>query len=344
VTGEAFIWIRGSHRKRLVPWLAPLLLVALTQGCGSRPHSADEKYWLVATNIKLPYWQSANAGLTAAARQLGVLAEMVGPDSYDPQAQREEFRRVLAKKPTGIMVSVADPSVMTPEINAAIAQGIPVITMDSDAPGSKRLLFVGTNNYQAGVMGAQVVVRGLNGKGSVVLYTIGGQENLKERLRGYQAVFAENPQIRVREIVDIRGDPRVAFDRTKEIISSGKDLPDAFACLEAIACAEVADVLDRNRITGKLIVAMDTQEMTLEWIRKGMITATVAQKPYTMAFYGLKVLDDLHHHRPPSLDADWARNLFAPFPMVVDTGVTLVDKSNVEEFIRAQPPSPRKGG
>ncbi|MGB9605886.1 MAG: substrate-binding domain-containing protein, partial [Bryobacteraceae bacterium] len=278
----------------------------------------------MATNIKLPYWQAANAGLVAAARQLGVLAEMVGPDTYDPQAEREEFRRVLTKKPSGIMVSVADPALLAPEINAAIAQGIPVITIDSDAPGSKRLLFVGTNNYQAGVMGAQVVARELKGKGSVVVYTINGQENLKERLRGYQAVFAEHPQIRVREIVDIRGDPRVAFDRTKELVQSGKDLPDAFACLEAIACAEVADVLDRNRITGKLIVAMDTQDATLEWIRKGMIAATVAQKPYTMAFYGVKVLDDLHHNRPASLDADWARNIFAPFPMVVDTGVTLV--------------------
>ncbi|MDW8130035.1 MAG: substrate-binding domain-containing protein [Bryobacterales bacterium] len=335
--------VPGSAWSALARCAAPLLIALPLLNCGGRPHAADEKYWLVATNIKLPYWQTANAGLVAAARQLGVLAEMVGPDTYDPQAQRDEFRRVVARKPAGIMVSPADPELMTPEINAAIAQGIPVITMDSDAPASRRLLFVGTNNYQAGVMGAQVVARGLKGKGSVVIYTISGQENLKERLRGYQAVLAEHPQIRIREIVDVRGDPRVAFDRTKEIVA-GKDLPDAFACLEAIACAEVADVLDRNRIGGKLVVAMDTQEMTLEWIRKGMIAATVAQKPYTMAFYGLKVLDDLHHHKPASLEGDWARNIFAPFPMVVDTGVTLVDKGNVEEFLRAQPPMPRKGG
>lgn len=332
-----------SYLSRLARTALPLVLALPLLNCGGGPHGADEKYWLVATNVKLPYWQAANAGLVAAARQLGVLAEMVGPETYDPQAQRDEFRRVVARKPTGIMVSVADPELLTPEINAAIAQGIPVITMDSDAPASKRLLFVGTNNYQAGVMGGQLVARDLKGKGSVLIYTISGQENLKERLRGYQAVFAEHPQLRVRELVDIRGDPRVAFDRTKEIVAAGKELPDAFVCLEAIACAEVAEVLDRNRITGKLIVAMDTQEMTLEWIRKGMIAATVAQKPYTMAFYGLKVLDDLHHHRPTSLEADWARNIFAPFPMVVDTGVTLVDKSNVEEFIRAQPPSPSKG-
>lgn len=337
---------RGSlsrrPRSRIMFWrLSPVLAVVWLAGCQARPHAAEEKYWLVATNIKLPYWQAANAGLVAAARQLGVLAEMVGPDSYDPQAQREEFRRVLGKKPSGIMVSVSDPALLTPEINNAVAQGVPVITLDSDAPASKRLLFIGTNNYQAGVMGANVVARRLQGKGSVVVYTIAEQENLQERLRGYQAVFTNYPQIRLRQVIDMRGDARVAFDRTKELLEQSKDLPDAFVCLEAIACAEVAEVLDRNRITGKLVVAMDTQEMTLEWIRKGLIAATVAQKPYTMAFYGLKVLDDLYHHPPSPLEAPWARNVFAPIPTVVDTGATLVDGTNLEEFIRAQPPAAR---
>lgn len=326
-------------RTRISIFTQCLLLFALMVpllNCASRPHAAAEKYWLVATNIKLPYWQAANAGLAAAARQLGVLAETVGPDSYDPAAQRDEFRRVLAKKPSGILISVSDPALLTPEINAAIAQGVPVLTVDADAPASKRLAFIGTNNYQAGVMGGQLVVKHLQGKGSVVAYTIAEQENLRERLRGYQSVFAEHPQIRLREVIDMRGDPRVAFDRTKELIARGKDLPDAFVCLEAIACAEVAEVLDRNRISGKLVMAMDTHELTLEWIRRGMIAATIAQKPYTMAFYGLKMLDDLHHHRPPSLAEDWSKNVFAPLPMLVDTGATLVDGSNVEEFIRVQ--------
>jgi len=329
----------NSRRRVLLRRLWPALVSLLLAGCAGRPHAADEKYWLVATNVKLPYWQAANAGLVAAARQLGVLAEMVGPDSYDPQAQREEFRRVLSKKPSGILVSVSDPALLTPEINAAVAQGVPVITMDSDAPASKRLLFIGTNNYQAGVMGAKVVVQKLEGKGSVVVYTIAEQENLQERLRGYQAVFANHPQIKLRQVIDMRGDPRVAFDRTKQLVEQGTDLPDAFVCLEAIACAEVAEVLDRNRVTGKLVMAMDTQEMTLEWIRKGLIAATIAQKPYTMAFYGLKMLDDLHHHPPSPLDSSWARNVFAPIPSVVDTGATLVDGANLEEFMRAQPPA-----
>src|SRR5262245_7257578 len=47
-----------------------VLLLALSQCRGSQ-HSSDEKYYLIATNVKLPYWQQVAAGLTRAAAQLG---------------------------------------------------------------------------------------------------------------------------------------------------------------------------------------------------------------------------------------------------------------------------------
>jgi ribose transport system substrate-binding protein len=66
-----------------------------------------------------------------------------------------------------------------------------------------------------------------------------------------------------------------------------------------------------------------------------LIAATIAQKPFTMAFYGLKILDDLHHHKPESLDRFWQQEAQAPIPTLVDTGATLVDKNNLARFRRA---------
>ena len=94
-------------------------------------------------------------------------------------------------------------------------------------------------------------------------------------------------------------------------------------------------MLNRNKITGKTVVAMDTYQDTLDWIQKGVIAATIAQKPFTMAFYGLKVLDDLYHHKPASLDHFWVQDSQAPIPSFIDTGATLIDKNNVANFRRA---------
>lgn len=317
-----------SGRSSSFSAVVSVLLSMFVSGCsGSRHDAAAETYYLVASNIKLPYWQSALKGLSRAASDLKVQAELVGPEAYDPKAQRDIFHQVVAKKPAGIMVSAADPELMKSEIDAAIAAGIPVITVDSDAPGSRRLFFIGTNNYQAGVTGGRVLAQRLNRKGNVVVFTIPAQANLIERLRGYEDALADTA-IKVVQTVDVRGDPSIAFDKTVEIIEKSNLNIDGFVCLEATAGKEVADVLARRKVTGKTIIAMDTDDGTLDWIEKGGIAATVAQKPFTMAYYGLRTLDDLHHTKPAKLDVNWREDLQSLLPAVVDTGSSLIDRAS----------------
>ena len=97
----------------------------------------------------------------------------------------------------------------------------------------------------------------------------------------------------------------------------------------------MAGVLNSYKVSGKVVIAMDTDPETLDWIQKGVIAATIAQKPYTMAFVGMQMLDNLYHHKPSSLDTDWSRDTFAPIPSFVDTGSGLIDKANAASFIQA---------
>jgi ribose transport system substrate-binding protein len=198
--------------------LTPIVVLLSIAGCSKSAHDPTEKYFLVATNIKLPYWQNAAAGLVQAAKQMNVGAEMIGPDTYDRKAQVDALRKAIAAKPSGILVSAADSELLKPVIDQAIGQGIPIIAMDSDARGSKRLLFVGTDNYKAGTIGGQLAAKKLNGKGNVVVFTIPEQDNLRERLHGYEAAFANHPQLKILQTIVDTGHPRIAFDKTVEIV------------------------------------------------------------------------------------------------------------------------------
>ncbi len=308
-------------------------LSLLVSSCASNAHAPDENYVLVADNTKIPYWQAAQQGIAKAASEMKVKFNVLGPDGHDPQGEHDAFKHAVSLKPSGILVSAADASILTPDINAALDQDIPVITIDADAPDSKRLFFVGTDNYQAGMIGGKLAAKLLNGRGSVVVYTIGSQLNLKDRLQGYMAAFGKD--INIAQVIDMNGNSDVAFDKTKSLIDS-KTKVDAFICLEAIACPAVADVVNRANMAGKVpIIAMDTDPQTIEWINKGVITATIAQKPYTMAYYGTKLVDDIHHHPPSPLAGDWNRNVFAPIPTFVDTGTFVVDKTNVANVGKA---------
>lgn len=314
----------------------PAALVLLNS-CAANTHAADENYILVADNTKIPYWQLASQGLAHAAAEMKVKFNVLGPDGHDPQGEHDAFKHAVALKPAGILVSAADASILTPDINAALDQNIPVITIDADAPDSKRLFFVGTDNYSAGLIGGKMAAKLLNGKGNVVVFTIPSQSNLQDRLHGYQSAF-ERTEIKITQTVDMNGSGDTAFDNAKKLVDS-KAKVDAFICLEAIACPAVADVVNRANMAGKVVViAMDTDPSTVDWINKGVISATITQKPYTMAYYGTKLLDDLHHHSPSPLAGEWSKNIFSPVPTFVDTGAFVVDKTNVGSLAKSPAP------
>ena len=302
--------------------------------CGSA-HDSDEYYVFVAANLQVPYWRAAGAGFAKAAEASKVKVDFVGPQTYDPKAERDALDQAVQKKATGILLGVTDPALLKDSIDKAVIAGIPVITMDSDAPASKRMFFIGTNSYQAGFIGEQRLAQELKGKGNVVIFTMPAQPNLQDRQRGYKDALERSTNIKITRVVDIQGDPRITFDTTTEIIGKEKDKVDAFVCLEAQSGKEVAGLLDRYNVTGKVVMAMDTDPETLDWIQKGKIAATIAQKPYTMAYVGMQMLDTLYHHKPPVLDADWSKDIYAPVPSFVDTGSGLIDKTNLASFLQA---------
>lgn len=319
------------QRKWTVVALAAVV-VPLLAGC--MRHSKKERYYLIATNTSVPYWKTAAAGFAAAGAEYGVTVDTRGPGNLDPQAEADEFKSTAATKPAGILVSVANAALMQPQIDAAIDAGIPVITMDSDAPASKRLYFIGTNNLEAGRLGGHRMAAMLNGKGNVVFFTNPGQPNLDERLKGYKDTFAGYPGIKIVEVFDIKSDPGTALDQGMAYLArKGADKIDGFICLDSRSGVNVAEAFKRQNATGRVLIAMDVDSDTLQLVKDGVIDSTISQKPYTMAFLGLKALDDAFHYPVKPLGKDYALDPYSPFPAFIDTGVALVDKTNVDALL-----------
>jgi ribose transport system substrate-binding protein len=329
-----------------VPKLAMWLLVFATAalaGCQESYHEKEERYLLIAANVNLPYWQEAEAGLRDVAKEmgLGVKAEMDGPTSYDPKAEVDAFQKAVSSHPAGILVSVANPEIFQAPIAAAIASGIPVICLDSDAPDSKRVMFIGTDNFRAGQESAKRIADILKGHGDILLVTIPGQLNLEERVRGANEALKKYPGIKIVQTIDDKGNSNNAFDAVNAVLSAKKQKVDGILCLEASGGAGAASALHRVDMTGKIaIVSFDKDPETLDWIDRGGINATVVQKPYVMAYYGVKFLDDLHHNAVHEFK-DWRSAPASPLPAWVDTGTAIVDKTNLAAFKEALAAHPK---
>ncbi len=319
---------------------AAFIFVGAVLIAACRPYHADnERYVFVATNINLPYWQEAAAGFFDAAKTLGVKAEMVGPTTYFPTEELAMFRQVVDRQPAGICLSAARPELFQAAIERAIEQGIPVICVDADVPGSKRVLYIGTDNFKAGRESLKRMAA-LVGRGNIAVITLAGQRNIDDRVAGVADALANFPLIKLTRVVDDKGDSRSAFDQVSEMIQK-KEKIDGIICLEATGGTGAAEAVHRFNLDGKLpIVAFDNDPETLDLIERGTIAATITQKPYVMSYYGLKFLDDLHHNAVHQF-TDWKTAPAPPMPTFVDTGTVVVEKNNLKAYREALTAHPK---
>lgn len=302
--------------------------------CQTPYHSPAERYIFVVTNSSLPYWQEAQSGFVEAGREMGVKVEFAGPASYSPQAELDAFKTAAASHPSGILVSPAQADLFRNAIDEAVQSGIPVICVDSDSPRSRRILFIGTDNYGAGLTIGGLIAALMHQHGQLAVITIPGQFNLDERLRGLEDALKPYPYLSFYQVANDRGEPQVADQEVSALLKQNPNVA-GIVCVEASGGPGAAEAVDQIGDGGKVpIVAMDANPETLDWVSKGVIGATVVQKPYTMGFYGLRFLDDLHHNSVHEFK-NWQNAPASPLPSFVDTGTEVINQSNVDDYRNA---------
>ncbi len=332
-----------SSRKSLLFALGfPLLLAALS-GCSMKEQTTStsgapvtnagkREYYCISISTSGAYWVDARDGLAERARQLGVKAVFTGPGDYDPVMQARQFDEILAKKPSGIILVPADSAAMTSSINRAVSAGVPVITIDTDAPQSNRLCYIGTDNYQAGRKVGELLAKAIGGKGEVGISKLAGQWNIEERARGVRDALKRYPGIRVVAECNDKGEVAVAPQANAAMIAAHPNLA-GIAGLDGAAGKGIAQAVVEAGKKGKIKIAcFDRDDDMLAEIESGVITASVAQKSYLMSWLALTLLDSLATNSIPHLP-DWNAAKAPPVPSTVDTGVMVINSSNVKQFL-----------
>ncbi|OQY30896.1 MAG: hypothetical protein B6241_15120 [Spirochaetaceae bacterium 4572_59] len=280
----------------------------------------------------LDYFYDHKMGMKMVGDELGVRTEYVGPAEYDMNAMVSAFESAIAKKPDGIVVVGFEPA-LNSIIDKAIAEGIPVVTVDADLPESNRLTFVGTGNFGAGKQGGMKLAELIGKKGKVAIMLKPGQSNLEERVAGDKAAFAEYSDIELVQLVDTQSDPVVAAQAASALLQKFPDLA-GIACVEAAGGAGASTAIREAGMAGKIkIVAMDRGNEVLEAIEEGVISATVAQQTALMPYYATQILYNLKNSNVAITSDNKAAGVLG-IPVMVDTGTVIVDESNYKYFMR----------
>ena len=292
----------------------------------------DAEFVFLSVVTQVPFWADHRAGLEAAAADLGVKTTFTGPLDFDTAGQARQLDEIIARKPAGLLIFPGDAAALAPGIDRAIEAGIPVACIIGDVPGSKRSVFLGISNHDAGRMGGEMLAEAIGGKGKVLLGTFPAPSTL-ERVEGYKAIFAEKfPEIEVVDVVNDKADPSYAPTAYAQALLAHPDVVGIGGTDGDSGKGAALAVIEQGKVGAVKIVAMDRNPDMLPYIVDGTIYGAVAQKSWLESYLAVHLLDWLGQSKI-KIVTDSAAAGINPLPETVSTGVMRVTKDNVAAFM-----------
>jgi ribose transport system substrate-binding protein len=167
--------------------------------------------------------------------------------------------------------------------------------------------------------------------GQVAIVTTPDQHNHQERTDGFcDTIQKEFPDMKVVAVEDGRGDLVFSRQAAEQILSSYPEVKGIFAT-ESNGGIGVAEAVDAHSGVSLKIISFDTDKRTLDLVKSGTISATMAQGTWNMGYWSLIQLFRLH--RDLAVDPlAYSNSKLVPVPDVVDTGIDVVTRNNVDNY------------
>ncbi len=301
--------------------------LALAGAVTRQAQAADKKVFaMVPKALGVPFYADAEKGCKDEAAKIGAECLFTGPAQLDDAEQARIVRDLITRKVNGISIAPNNPELIAGAITAGLAAGIPVITFDSDAPNSKRIAFVGTNNEGGGETAGEQFAKDMPKGGTYAVLTGGlSAANLNDRIKGFKSKLGA-------DFKEVSGSPFSCDDDSNKAVQIIQDVLTKNPKLDGIfysggwpmfapeAYTRAVKKRAADIKSGKfVIVSFDTLPSQLKLLKEGYATALVGQRPYAM---GVDSMDQLN-----------TLSTGGKVPPVTDTGTDVVTKANVDTFM-----------
>jgi len=226
------------------------------------------------------YWAIVNLGCNIAAQQLGdVDLDFRYPNETTVEAQQIIVSNLLAAGVDGIAISPINPDKQTEFLNGIAAKTL-LVCADSDAAGSKRVGYIGTDNVAAGTQAAEMIKQALPEGGKIAVFVgYSGAQNTKDRIQGIKSGLSGS-KIQIVEIMEDGQQSPAAGENVAKTLAKHTDLAGVIGLSGYHGPALLKALREAGKVGQVKIVCFDDNTDTLKAIVAGEIYGTVAQKPF----------------------------------------------------------------
>lgn len=268
------------------------------------------------------YWQNVQKGAQAAAKTLpNTTVTFQGPASESAVADEVNMVvNAVNRKVSGIVLAAADPDALVPAIKQAWEAHIPVVLIDSTISTDGDAYyqsFLSTDNTRAGELCAQRMIEkvGKTGKIAVMSYVPGAGSEIG-RVGGFINYIKQHSNLTIVGPFYSQSQMANALNQTTDVLASNPDLKGIYGANEPTAVGMARAIAQAGK-AGKLVaIGFDGNEDLQNFVKDGTLDSIIVQSSYKMGLDSVTAV--------AKVIAGTA------VPKNIDTGVLLIDKSNID--------------
>lgn len=250
-----------------------ILLAACAVSFGAAAQSG-EKIAFFTKNQTNPFFQVVRLGANDAARQMGASVTHYIPTKPDSiPEQLSQVDDVIIKKPDVIVFTPVDYKAMGAGVQKINAAGIPVVNVTDKSETGKFVAFVGSSDYELGLVTGRYLLKALGGKGNVVvLEGVKGSLVSADRVRGFGDALKEAPGVKLLASQPGNFQRLQGLQVMENLMQTHAQIDGVMAANDAMASGAIEALEGANRKA--LVVGINGTKEAVDAIKAGKLLAS----------------------------------------------------------------------
>lgn len=279
--------------------LLAVLFLALTddgiwdgkEGTGSRV-TEKKKVVFPTKSMDSSFWQSAYAGASAASAEYNLDIVCEGPEGdgeEDYEAQNAMIDQAIRENVDALLFSAIDFEKNAEAVDRAAKAGMKIVVVDSSVDSDATEYYIGTDNYEAGCMAGEEVLRNSSEKLNIGIVNFDkSTENGQLRENGFRDTVLQDERVDITASINVKSTVADAREGTKKMLQENPQI-NVIATFNEWTTLGVGDAVEALGIGDRTqVIAFDSNVKSIGMLEKGNIDALVVQNPYAMGYLGIE--------------------------------------------------------
>jgi len=238
--------------------------------------------------VNNPYFDVAASGGQDAAKELKGSFKQVGPSDSDPAKQASYVDTLVQQQVSAICISASDPDALAPALKRAMAQGVKVVSYDSDVSPDARSVFISQSDPdQIARSQVQLIAKQIGYNGQIAIVSAASTAANQNAWIAIMKQELSKPEYKTISLVQVaygNDDDQKSFQETQGLLQAYPELK-AIVSPTSVGVAAAARAIEASGKTGKVaLTGLGTPNLMRKYVQDGTVRSFELWDPSALGY------------------------------------------------------------